>query len=82
MLLFYLVTGEFPVTASNIEQLAAAHRQRQLRRLRDVRPDLPSSFVQVIDRALEHEPAARFQSAGKWRLRFEISRAPFGPEGW
>src|SRR6478672_2668409 len=58
VLLFYLVTGEFPVTASNIEQLAAAHRQSQLRRLRDVRPDLPSSFVQVIDRALEHEPAA------------------------
>ena len=55
VLLFYLVTGEFPVTASNIEQLAAAHRQRQLRRLRACVSDLPSPFVKVIDRALEHE---------------------------
>ena len=79
VLLFYLVTGEFPVTASNIEQLAAAHRQRQLRRLRDVRPDLPSSFVQVIDRALEHEPAARFQSAGEMEAALRDEPSAFRP---
>jgi serine/threonine-protein kinase len=65
VLLFYLVTGEFPVAASSMEQLAAAQGQRQVRRLRDVRPDLPSGFVKVIDGALEHDPAARYQSAGE-----------------
>ena len=79
VLLFYLVTGEFPVTASNIEQLAAAHRQRQLRRLRDVRPDLPSPFVKVIDRALEHEPAARFQSAGEMEAALRDQPSAFQP---
>jgi len=79
VLLFYLVTGEFPVAASNIEQLAAAHRQRQLRRLRDVRPDLPSTFVKVIDRALEHEPAARFQSAGEMEAALREQPSAFQP---
>ena len=79
VLLFYLVTGEFPVTASSVEQLAAAHRQRQLRRLRDVRPDLPSTFVKVIDRALEHEPAARFQSAGEMEAALRDQPSAFQP---
>jgi tRNA A-37 threonylcarbamoyl transferase component Bud32/tetratricopeptide (TPR) repeat protein/TolB-like protein len=65
VLLFYLVTGEFPLTAGSIDQLASAHAARQGRRLRDVRPDLPSWYVTVIDRALEHDPAARFQTAGE-----------------
>jgi serine/threonine protein kinase/tetratricopeptide (TPR) repeat protein len=81
VLLFYLVTGEFPVTASNIEQLGAAHKQRQLRRLRDVRPDLPSGFVKVIDRALEHEPAARFQSAGEMEAALRDQPGAFQPPG-
>src|SRR6185436_5255865 len=81
VLLFYLVTGEFPVTASSIEQLTAAHRQRQLRRLRDVRPDLPSTFVKAIDRALEHEPAARFQSAGEMEAALRDQPGAFQPRG-
>ena len=79
VLLFYLVTGEFPVTASSVEQLAAAHRQRQLRRLRDVRPDRPSTFVTVIDRALENEPAARFQSAGEMEAALRDQPSAFQP---
>jgi serine/threonine-protein kinase len=79
VLLFYLVTGEFPVTASSIEQLTVEHRQRQLRRLRDVRPDLPSTFVKAIDRALEHEPAARFQSAGEMEAALRDQPSAFQP---
>jgi eukaryotic-like serine/threonine-protein kinase len=64
VLLFYLVTGEFPVIATTMAQLARARVNRQMRRLRDVRPDLPAPFVRAVERALEHDPAARYQSAG------------------
>ena len=65
VLLFHLVTGEFPTAATTMTELAAAHAQGRMRRLRDVRPDLPASFVRVIERALEADPAARFSSAGE-----------------
>jgi serine/threonine protein kinase/tetratricopeptide (TPR) repeat protein len=65
VLLFYLVTGQFPVTAGSIEQLARAHAHKQMRRLRDLRPDLPSPFVRAVERALEHDPATRYSTAGE-----------------
>jgi TolB-like protein/tetratricopeptide (TPR) repeat protein len=65
VLLFYLVTGTFPVAATTMEQLATTHRAGKVRRLRDARPDLPRPFVAAVDRALEAEPGARFQTAGE-----------------
>jgi TolB-like protein/Tfp pilus assembly protein PilF len=79
VLLFYLVTGEFPLAAASMEQLAAAQGRRQVRHLRDVRPDLPSGFVQVIDRALEHEPAARYQTAGEMEAALRDLPGAFQP---
>jgi serine/threonine-protein kinase len=54
-----------------MEQLATAHRDGKVRRLRDVRSDLPRPFVNAVDRALEHDPAARFQSAGEMEAALE-----------
>jgi TolB-like protein/tetratricopeptide (TPR) repeat protein len=65
VLLFYLATGEFPVMAASMEQLARAHAHRQRRMLRDLRPDLPEAFVRVVERALHTEPARRYTSAGE-----------------
>ena len=68
VLLFYLVTGEFPVTAGTMEGLARAHAESSMRRLRDVRPDLPDGFVAAVDRALDASPARRFRTAGDMEL--------------
>ena len=65
VLLFFLVTGEYPVTADSHEGLARAHRERRARRLRDLRPDLPHAFVAAVERALAPDPAARFRTAGE-----------------
>jgi serine/threonine-protein kinase len=65
VLLFYLVTGQFPVVAASVEQLARAHRNKDVRRLRDLRPDLPSAFVTVVERSLSADPAARYRTAGE-----------------
>lgn len=68
VLLFYLLTGQFPVTAASIEQLLRAHLQGQRRRLRDLRPDLPAPFVQAVERALDPDPALRYRTAGEMEV--------------
>ena len=65
VLLYHLVTGGFPVRATSIEALQVAHVTRGAVRLRDARPDLPSAFVHVIDRAIAADPKERYASAGE-----------------
>jgi TolB-like protein/tetratricopeptide (TPR) repeat protein/tRNA A-37 threonylcarbamoyl transferase component Bud32 len=76
VLLFYLVTGEFPVVAGNMPQLAQAHLDRRGRRLRDLRPDLPESFVHAVERALEGDRERRFRTAGEMEAALRESLRP------
>ena len=64
VLLFHCVTRQYPVNGATMADVAAAHDRGTRRYLRDVRPDLPTSFVQVVERALASDPAARFATAG------------------
>ncbi len=66
VLLFYLVSGKFPVVASSMEQLARAHAHRQRQPLRDLRPDLPEPFIATVERALDSDPSRRYQSVGEF----------------
>ena len=80
VMLFYLVTGNFPVTAATMEQLRQAHVNRQQRTLRDLRPDVPEAFIRVVERALDSDPSRRFHSIGELEqgLRESLDRVP-GP---
>ena len=64
VLLFFLVTGQYPVMGVSLPALIDAHAKGARRRLRDVRPDLPDGFATVVERAIDPNPARRFQSAG------------------
>jgi serine/threonine protein kinase/Tfp pilus assembly protein PilF len=64
VLLYHLVTGSYPVQAKTTDALEDAHATGTSVRLRDARADLPTSFVQVIDRAIAADPAERYQTAG------------------
>ncbi|MEO8258787.1 MAG: serine/threonine-protein kinase [Acidobacteriota bacterium] len=64
VLLYHLVTAEYPVEGMSMDDLRAAHARGQRRPLIDLRPDLPLPFVQVIERALAPDPAQRHPSAG------------------
>jgi len=64
VLLYFLVTGEFPVIATSLEELKLAHAGHRKRLLRDIRPDLPSSFVLVVETAMAPRPEDRPASAG------------------
>ena len=79
VLLFFLVTGKYPVGAASIEQLKRAHAQGQRKLLRDVRPDLPAPFVQVIERALDPNPAKRYRTAGEMEVALREGPARFQP---
>jgi hypothetical protein len=65
VLLYYLVTAEYPVNARSIDELRAAHARREHRWLSEVRPDLPVGFMQVVERAIALDPEDRFANAGE-----------------
>jgi serine/threonine protein kinase len=67
VLLYYLVTGDFPLRANSLHELREAHLQYRSRRLHDVRPDLPDAFVRVIEQAIHPDADARFRSAAEMR---------------
>jgi TolB-like protein/Tfp pilus assembly protein PilF len=75
VLLYLLVTGSYPVQGASMEQLIAAHAAGQRRNLRDARPDLPDSFVEAVECALDPDPRRRFATAGDMLAVF--TRADF-----
>ena len=66
VLLYHLVTLEYPVEGATRVEVEAAHRAGQRTRLRDRRADLPDGFVAAVERALAPDPAARFATAGEF----------------
>jgi serine/threonine protein kinase len=64
VLLFFLVTGSFPVRGARLKDIEAQHRLNKPQRLHDLRPDLPAAFVEIVERALNPDPEKRFESCG------------------
>ena len=60
VLLYRLVTVEFPVHAHTIGDVRRAHATGALRPLREVRPNLPPGFVDVVDGCLADDVRKRF----------------------
>lgn len=69
VLLFFLVTGEFPVRGSSLEELREAHDARRPRLLRDLRSDLPEPFLRALEQALSADAGERFATAGAFQRR-------------
>jgi hypothetical protein len=68
VLLYHLVSGEYPVHAKSVEELRAAHANREHRWLSERRPDLPVAFMQVVERAIAPDPEERYQNASELQL--------------
>ena len=76
VLLYHLVTGEFPVRAPSIEHLRQAHKNRERHLLRDERPELPDAFVGTVEKALNGNPLERFRSAGALEEALRAQQEP------
>ena len=74
VLLFYLVSGRFPVEGKSLGEIATAHALGEQTPLADVRPGLPEGFSRVVHRALNH----RYKTAGA--MMRELSAAIPGHE--
>jgi hypothetical protein len=77
VLLFYLVTGTYPVQGKSLAEVRQAHQVGRRRLLSDERPDLPRNFVTVVERALCRSPEDRYQSAGA--MLHDLSASEFPP---
>ncbi|ADW67675.1 serine/threonine protein kinase [Granulicella tundricola MP5ACTX9] len=65
VLLFYLVAGKHPVPFLGFQQEQLDEAQRQRLFLPDLRPDLPESFLRVVNVASDPDPKRRFGTAGQ-----------------
>lgn len=90
VLLYYLVTGSYPVTGHSVIALVDAHQRGERRHLRDARPDLPDDFVRAVERAVAPVPRERFASLGQFEdalVRVTSTAqaepaAPLAPASW
>jgi serine/threonine-protein kinase len=73
VLLYHLVTSDYPVKGETQAEIEDAHRRGDYRNLRDARSDLPQPFIALVERALSRDPRDRFQTAGV----FEAALAEF-----
>jgi hypothetical protein len=64
VLLYFLVTGQYPVEGQTLTDLAVAHALGHRRLLADARSGLNDGFVRVVERALAGAPEHRYRSAG------------------
>jgi serine/threonine-protein kinase len=81
VLLFFLVTGRYPIEGRTMSDIAIAHGLGRRQLLADSRPGLPEGFVKVVERALTPQPDRRYRSAGA--MMRELAEAiPGGSGSW
>lgn len=79
VLLYYLVTGTYPVDGETRDQIAQAHRDSRRTRLRDRRPGLPDAFVAAVEAAIEPDATHRHPTAGVFEAALAKVVAPSAP---
>jgi len=63
VLLYFLVSGQFPVAGRNLAELRQAHLDGKTTPIERVRTGLPPPYVALVNRALNGEPSRRPASA-------------------
>ena len=63
VMLFRLASTAYPVQGRSLQDLRAAHAQHERVALETVRPDIPQCLRVTIERAINANPAERYQSA-------------------
>jgi tRNA A-37 threonylcarbamoyl transferase component Bud32 len=71
VVLFQALTGQLPFNADTPMGVAIAHIREPVPSLLEFRPDLPPAFEAVIHKALEKDPAKRYQTASELTQAFK-----------
>jgi len=80
VLLYHLLTGKYPVKGQTIRDVRAAHERTERTSLKAARPDLPSALARTIDRAIDPDPNARYQTAQA--LAADLKMLANGSRAW
>lgn len=62
VLLYHLVTAAYPLRGRSLKEVREAHASGTRTPLAVERPDLPDAFVRIVDRALDPNPANRYET--------------------
>jgi serine/threonine protein kinase/tetratricopeptide (TPR) repeat protein len=73
VLLYHLVTGSFPVEGASVKEISTAHSEGAVVLMTDARPDLPSTFARVIEKATAADPARRYTTAGQMNAALDAT---------
>lgn len=65
VLMFFLLTGTFPVSGATLQDVAKGHTRGDRRYLGDLRDDIPDRLLAVVDRALSPDPEDRYRTSGE-----------------
>ncbi len=72
--LWMLLTNQMVHDAETLPELLIAASTQRARPIRAVSPDVPASLAEVVDRALQFEPEARWQDARAMQYALEAVR--------
>lgn len=64
VLLYFLVTGQYPTCGRSLKELRRAHKAGNTVPLRQAKPDLPRGFLDIVDALIEPGPDRRYGNAG------------------
>ena len=76
VLLYFLVSGAFPVDGKSLGELKQAHAMRRSNSLDRVRPGLPPAFLDLVSRATDRDAALRPASASELQTALAAIAAP------
>ena len=76
VLLYYLVSGSFPVDGKSLGELKQAHHDRRANTLDSARPGLPPALLDLVSRAIDRDPAGRPASAADVQSALAAIAAP------
>lgn len=62
VVLYYLVSGAYPVRATSLADLVLRFERGERVPLADLRPDLPDDFIRIVERACEPDADRRYSS--------------------
>jgi len=82
VLLFLMACGEYPVSGSSLAEIREGHQAGRVRLIRELRPDLPKSYITIVERALAPNPADRFATADDFEQALDQAlSSDFGSPG-
>ncbi len=71
IMLFEMLSGKLPFQATTSLETALMRVQRPVPSLHDIAPDIPQAFDLLMNKALERDPARRYQHAGEVSASFD-----------